>query len=336
MANVLITHADEPLGRRIIKLLWHDGEVGRILAVGSGPAPRAFDGYRVGTPPRLLYARVDLARHRPVANLFHSKRLHEAEVDRIIYVPQHGAAPEGPPLMAKLPARTAEARLVLYHAKESRTIRSLVALGSAFVYRLAPGNANHLNESSELDLDPDVPADMRTWIDCDMLFHGDIGNPRLRVTLLRLPTVVASGGYVYLHPTLSGRAGPRLRPLGFDPLVTVITDKDVARAVQAAVHAESVGVFNVCGRDTVPLSMLGRWTHRPFLGVPGPLLRAATTGAGRLLPRRLRAGLEGPQLRYGFTLDTRLAERELGFRPRYRIGLERAGDGGLRLEVAST
>ena len=29
-----------------------------------------------------------------------------------------------------------------------------------------------------------------------------------------------------------------------------------------------------------------------------------------------------------------VAERELGFRPQYRIGLARGGDGGLRLETA--
>lgn len=334
MPNVLVTHADEPLGRRVVKLLWHDGDVGRIFAVGSGPAPRAFDAYRLGTPPRLVYARVDLARHRPTANLFHSKRLLEAGIDSLVHVPQHGVAAEGPPVVARVPARTVEARHVLQHAIESRTIRSLVTIGSAFVYRLAPGNANHLTEDSDLDLDPDVPADLRAWIDSDMLFHTQVGNPRLRVVLLRTPTVVAAGGYVYLHPALSGRAGPRLRPLGFDPLVSVISDKDVARAVQAALHADCAGVYNVSGRESVPLSVLGSWTRRPCLSVPAPLVRFAASGPGSWLLGGVRRAFESPVLRYGFTLDTRLAERELGYRPRYRIGLERAGDGRLRLETA--
>jgi hypothetical protein len=43
----------------------------------------------------------------------------------------------------------------------------------------------------------------------------------------------------------------------------------------------------------------------------------------------------GPHLRFGFTLDTRRAAAELGFHPRYRIGMARAGDGSLRLEAAS-
>jgi hypothetical protein len=67
--------------------------------------------------------------------------------------------------------------------------------------------------------------------------------------------------------------------------------------------------------------------------VPGPLLRAARIGVGRFLGDPLRGALDGPHLRYGFTLDTHRAERVLGFRPEYRIGMARAGDGGLRLET---
>jgi hypothetical protein len=94
------------------------------------------------------------------------------------------------------------------------------------------------------------------------------------------------------------------------------------------------GVFNLAGREAIPLSVLGRWTRRPCVPVPGLLLRAAGAGIGRILREPLRAALDGPHLRYGFTLDTTRAERELGFRPQYRIGLARAGDGGLRLETA--
>jgi len=336
MSNVLVTHSDEPLGRRVVKLLWHDDRIGRIFALGSGAAPRAFDTFLAGAPPRFGYARIDLARHRPMSDFFHSKRFRELGIDTVVHVPQHGVASEGLPLAGKVSSRAAEARLVLQHALATRSIRSLVAVGSAFVYRLAPGNANHLSESSELDLDPNPAAGLRPWIDCDMLFHGEIGSPRLRVALLRLPTVVASGGYVYLHPGLAGRAVPRLRPLGFDPLCAVISDKDAARAVQAAIHSDAAGAFNLAGRESLPLSVLGRWTRRPFLPVPGPLLRAAGAGVRRFLREPLRDSLDGPHLRYGFTLDTSRAERELGFRPQYRIGMARAGDGGLRLETART
>ena len=35
MANVIVTHADEPIGRRIVKTLYHDPRVAVILALGA-------------------------------------------------------------------------------------------------------------------------------------------------------------------------------------------------------------------------------------------------------------------------------------------------------------
>jgi hypothetical protein len=56
----------------------------------------------------------------------------------------------------------------------------------------------------------------------------------------------------------------------------------------------------------------------------------------RLLGREGQVAPAGRHLRYGFTLDTRRAERDLDFRPTDHIGLARAGDGALRLETVST
>jgi len=333
MSNVLVTHADEPIGRRIVKLLFHDPRVGRIFAVGDASPPRAFDRFLAGSDPRLRYARVDLAKHRPVTDLFHSPALRESEIDTVVHVPRHGAAATASaPIVAGLSERTAETRMVLQHCLETPSVRSLVAIGSAFVYRLPPGNANRLGEESELDLDPDVPAEIRSWIDCDMILHGEVHNDRLRVVLLRVPTVVAAGGYVYLSPALGGRPRLRLRALGFDPICALVSDKDVARAVQAACHARSSGIYNIAGGEAVPLSVLARWTGRGSLPAPGPAVRWITAAA-HLLGAETQVGTS--TLCFGFTLDTSRAERELGFRPSDRIGLARAGDGSLRVETAA-
>lgn len=335
MTRVLVTHADEPIGRRVVKRLYHDERVETLFAVGAGPTPRAFDRFLAGEVPRVSYTRVDLARHRPVTDLFRSARFREAEIDTVVHVPRHGASSESvPPLVAGVSDRTAETRLVVQHSLETPGVRNLVALGSAFVYRLQPGNANRLTEESELDLDPDVAPELRSWIDADMIVHGEIHDERLRVVLLRVPTVVASGGYVYMNPALPARSGPRLRSLGFDPICALVSDKDVARAMQAAVHSRAAGIYNVAGREAVPLSTLARWTGRGTWALPTPLLGWAAAGV-RLLARRPERAFLGPPLRFGFTLDTRRAERELGFRPGDRIGLARAGDGTSRLETAS-
>ena len=155
MRRTLVTHADAPLGRRVVKSLFHDPGVGCVLAVGAGPPPRAFDRFLADTSRRLSYVRTDLARHRSVSDLFHSSTLREAAIDTVVHVPRHGATQdEETPVASGLPLRTAEARLVVQHCLEVRSSRHLVAVGSAYVYRLQPGNANRLQETSELDLDP--------------------------------------------------------------------------------------------------------------------------------------------------------------------------------------
>ena len=334
MTRILVTHADEPIGRRVVKRLFHDPDVEALFLVGSGPTPRAFDRYLAQDGPSVRYARVMLSKHRPAHDLFRSASFREFEIDSVVHLPRHGAG--SAPATASLGGiseRTAEVRLVLQHSLETKSVQSLIALGSAFVYKLQPGNANRLTEDSELDFDPGVGPEQKSWIDADMIVHGEVHNDRLRVVLLRAPTVVAAGGDVYLNPTLEGRTR-RARPLGFDPMCAVISDKDVARALQAAVQSERSGIFNIAGRETVPFSQLARWTGRPAWPVPGPLL-----GWRRIpLPFRpsARGGPESRKLRYGFTLDTQRAERELGFVPNDRIGLARAGDGSLRLETASS
>jgi len=334
VTNVLITHADEPLGRKVVKALFHDGEVGNILAVGGGPPPRGFDRY-LGDSGRVQYTRVDLAKHRPASELFRGSAFRSAEIDTVIYLPRHGATSSAAaPIVSGLPERTAETRLVLQNCLETASVQNLIALGSAFVYRLHPGNSNRLDEDSELDLDPDVIPQIRSWIDCDMIFHGEVHNDRMRVVLLRVPTIVAAGGYVYLNPSLEGRPGLRARALGYDPICALISDKDVARALLAALHVRNSGIFNISGTEAVPLSVLSRWTRRVSIPVPGPILRWIETTT-RMFGIDARQAADGDHLRYGFTLDTSRAEQELGFRPIDRIGLARAGDGTVRLETAS-
>ena len=335
MRNVLVTHADEPIGRRIVKTLFHDPAVGVLLAVGSGPAPRGFDRFLADASGRFGYVQAALHRHRSVSDLFRSGRVRDAAVDTVVHVPSH-RMPAGATatLPGGTPSRTAEARLVLQHCAGSASIARLVAIGTAFVYRLAPGNANRLTETSELDLSPDAPPALRSWIDCDMLLHSEIGNERLALTLLRVPTVVATGGRIYLNPLLEGRTGPRARALGFDPLCALVADKDVAQAVAVAVQAGRAGVYNVAGLEAVPLSVLGRWTRRPTLAVPGGLLRAAARLLALAGDEAAAGALSGPHLRHGFTLDTRRAARELGFRPRYRIAMASSDEGDPQLETA--
>jgi nucleoside-diphosphate-sugar epimerase len=211
------------------------------------------------------------------------------------------------------------------------------------VYQLPPGNANRLTEECALDFDPRASAEVRSWIDCDMMFRGEVPHERLRVVLLRVPTVLTTTDEIFFHPTLSsigheswlGSFRPDFRPMGYDPMCALISDEDIAHVTSLALHSRHAGVYNVAGLEAQPLSTLSGRTGRWELPVPGPLLYAAlqasrVTGAGWL-----RVATDARQLRHGFTLDTTKAERELGFKPGYRIRLARSGSGQPPTEAAT-
>lgn len=333
--RVALTHADSPIGRRLVKSLYHDPSVERIVALGSGPPPSAFDGFLRSDQRRLTYSRIDLARHRPLATFFNSSLLKEARIDSLIYVPAHGRpTADVPRLAGGLASQTAEARLVLQHALDLRGLENLICLGSAFVYRLVPGNANLFTEASELDLAPDVPAEIRCWIDADMIFQREFQNPALRVVLLRVPTVAGKGGTVYFNPVLAAALDSQVRPMGFDPICALISDKDVVRATQLALHGTARGVFNIAGFETVPLSVLADWTCRPCFPLPSSVISIASRLSGMLGGAWFTVRGDAPHLRYGFALDTGRARRELDFEPGYRIAPARVEGGGLQLESA--
>lgn len=343
--RVLVTHADRPVGRQIVEALLEDAAVLSIVALGTGPAPGAFDRPRSGPGARLRYQRVDLASHRSVTEVFDGATTGEDAIDAVVYVPGHGAQEpeESEPGTPRDDAstRAVEAHLVQRACLRTPRVRTLIALGSAFVYRLVPGNANRLNEESELDFDASAPPELRAWVDCDMTFRGDVLHDRLRVVLLRLPTVVTAAGEIFFHPTLSsigreswlGSFRPDVRPMGYDPICALISDEDVSRVTRLALHARHAGVYNVAGPEALPLSVLSGWTGRWELPVPGPLLSAAfqtsrLTGGGWL-----RIAADARQLRHGFTLDTSKAERELGFRAVRPTGLARSSRGELPIQA---
>jgi nucleoside-diphosphate-sugar epimerase len=285
----------------------------------------------------MVYRQMDLARHRSVFDLFNSGSFREAMVDTVIYIPSHGdAEPEKTYARTGLPRRVAETRLILQGCLRTTSVENLIALGSAYVYRLPPGNANRLDENSELDMDPYLEPDIRAWIDSDMMIHGELHNDLLRVVLLRIPTVVATGGDIYFNPALSQRRGPRMPVSGFDPMCPLVSNRDVARAIAAAIQSDRSGVFNISGTEAVPLRGLLRGTRRSSLPEP-PSQPPWFSGATRLLSRTPgRRSLPDSHLRYGFTLDTRAAESDLGFRTTDQICLDRGDDGAISLEAIPT
>ena len=334
MTSVLVTHADTPVGKSVAESLIRDPNVDAVFAIGKEAPPRRLERYLRGAHARMFYRQIDLCRHRSVSNLFNSEMFRQAGIDTVVYIPCHAVPTSDDAFLhAGLPRRVTETRLILQACLRSELVENVIALGSAYVYRLPPGNANRLDENSQLDMDPHIEPNIRAWIDSDMMIHGEVYNARLRVDLLRIPTVVANGGHIYFNPVLPGGKRPRMPAIGFDPMCPLVSIRDVTRAIAAALHSDRAGVFNISGNEAVPLRGLARGVPRK----PSPEIfpRAGwLSGITRLLPdiSRLRRTPDS-HLRYGFTLDTRAAEHELGFRATDQIYIVRDRNGALSFEA---
>jgi nucleoside-diphosphate-sugar epimerase len=314
--RVLVTHVDTAVGRRLAKALYHDPDVGLVLGLGTGPAPSFLEAYA----EKCVYQRLDLAKARHVVSFFHSELFARARLDSVVHLPfVHERSGERIP--GNVSSLVSETRRLLEAVKRERGIERFVYLSSGFVYRPEPGNVNLVTEEQLLDFDAEADPEVRAWIDADLVCQKELNDSHLRVTILRSATVVSETGEFLLSPPLE-RPEPQL---GFDPMLSLVSDKDVARALVLALHGDRPGIYNVAGREIFPRSELG---VRPTGFGPLPL-PAALAGVLSLAARAFGIGARGEAAlqRYGLVLDTHLVAEALGFEPQYRIEVTSQRDG---------
>jgi UDP-glucose 4-epimerase len=321
MRRVLVTHIDSPVGRRLAKALYHDPEVALVFGTGTGPRPSFLDAYR----EKCAYQPLDLAKARHLTSFFRSERFARAQVDSVIHLP-FVREQTGKRIPGNVPSLVSETRRLVEECKKRRGIVRFVYLSSAFVYRPEPGNVNVFSEDQLLGFEAEGDCEVRAWIDADLICQGELNDPQLMMTILRAATIVTEGGDFLQCPPLS-HGGP---PVGFDPMLSVVADRDIARALVLALHGDRPGIYNISGRDVFPCSELCQEKQR-FGPLPVPrLVSAAFSLLDQTLgrSRRRRSGFQ----RYGLVLNTRLAAEVLGFEPQYRIELRGRGP-GLRVDT---
>ncbi|MEE9278905.1 MAG: hypothetical protein V3V67_01895 [Myxococcota bacterium] len=317
MRRVLVTHVDSPVGRRLIKALYHDTEVDLVLGTGTGPSPTFLEPYR----DKCAYERIDLARARHLSSFFHSRRFAAAEIDSLIHL-SFCAERAGEHIPGNVPSLVSETRRLVEESLEQQGIERFVYLSSAFVYRPEPGSSNVVSEGQLLGFEAEGDPEVRAWIHADLICQGELNAPRLKMTILRAATIVTDAGDFVHSPPLERGGGA----LGFDPLVCLVADRDLARALVLALHSDRPGIYNIAGRDVFPRSQLSRQPRRL-----GPIALPPLVGGALSLFQSL-LGRAGPGdaafRRYGVVLNTGLAADVLGFEPMYRIEVH--GEGSAR------
>ena len=191
-------------------------------------------------------------------------------------------------------------------------VRKVVVLSSANVYGPRPDNSNFLPEETPL-MAAERYSEIRDLIELDMVAQSFMWkHPELETVILRPVNIV--GPTVRNAPSNYLRLARPVTVLGFDPMVQLIHEEDVGRALVLALRPGVRGVFNVTGPGEVPLSSILRELGRQPVPVPHPIVRA-------LVRRAFDARLTGfppeeiDHIQYLCVVDGSLFAREAGWIP---------------------
>jgi UDP-glucose 4-epimerase len=255
--RVMVTGATTPLGAALVESLLATGEADAILATGTGERP-------IREHADVVYRKADLSRPRNLRDLIWGEA-RDLGIEVVVHSAQHQRNAE----RGRKPGSTAvdAARELIVACTNHPSIRRLVYRSFAEVYSLN-GGASLLDEKSPLEFAPNAPQWLRDRVEADLAICAHIGS-RLQIAVVRCAEIVAPDVGSQLWEYLSSRVC--LRPYGFDPIVNVLAIEDAAYALALAARSKAVGVFNIPGRDSLPLSRAIARSHRPAVKVPAPL-----------------------------------------------------------------
>ena len=150
-----------------------------------------------------------------------------------------------------------------------------------------------------------------------MLCRAKMDNGRMRIIVLRPSPIIGRNISSHLNNFLESYLVTTLA--GFDPMMRPVHSSDVRKAIKLAILREVQGVYNVAGPDIAPLSEFCLLSGRPSVAVPSPVLRGLNRWQRRLGLTTCNLDAEPLWLKYSCILDTKKAEKKLGFEPEYHI-----------------
>ncbi|MCK6545214.1 NAD-dependent epimerase/dehydratase family protein [Myxococcota bacterium] len=306
--SVLVTGATTPLGRAIVSAFLEDHEIRHVLAVAAEPTyPRPERGTE-----KLTYHRVDLTKERELRDLmFGAAR--ELGIDTIVHAALHRSARDGGRRVHALNVEST--RELLRLAERHPTVERFVFRSCADVYKLRTEFPTVIAEDHPLELAPEAPQWIRDRVEADLTVCTQMGVSRVAITVLRFAECLVPESGSQLYDYLTSRVC--LTPLGFDPLINLISVEDLVLATRLAALSGTDGVFNIPGRDTLPLSdIVARWSRQP-IPVPGLLLGPLYRMRSRLRRTDFRYDLNYWRFHLSAVLDGTRAREVLGYEPEW-------------------
>jgi UDP-glucose 4-epimerase len=294
--TVLVTGISGNLGRALAKQLHTETRVVGIDRRPFAGKPKDIDHVQVD----LRKARVEEAfRHRRVEALIHMGIMHDP---RMPFSEAHSFNVVGTQKILDLCVR--------------HRVKKVVVLSSANVYGPRPENSSFLSEEAPL-MGADRHSDLRDLVELDMYAQSFMWkHPELETVIVRPVNIV--GPTVRNAPANYLRLETPLTVMGFDPMVQLIHEEDVCRALVLALRPGLRGVFNVTGPGEVPLSAVFRELGRRSIPIPHPLARP-------LVRRAFEARLtsfppeEVDHVQYLCVVDGSRFAREAAWAPRHSL-----------------
>jgi UDP-glucose 4-epimerase len=294
--SVLVTGIAGNLGRALAKVLHTETHV-------VGVDRRPF----VGKPKDIDHWRVDVRKAR-VEEAFRRGRVEAVIHLGIMHDP-------------RMPRRETHSFNVIGTHKildlcVRHAVKKVVVLSSANAYGPRPDNSNFLPEETPL-MAAERFSEMRDLIEVDMYAQSFMWKrPEIETVILRPVNIV--GASVRNAPSNYLRLERPLTVLGFDPMVQLIHEQDVCRALVLALSPGVRGVFNVTGPGEVPLSAALRELGRRPIPVPHFLVRSVVRQA-------FEARLSGfppeevDHIQYLCVVDGSRFAREAGWAPAFSL-----------------
>jgi UDP-glucose 4-epimerase len=192
-------------------------------------------------------------------------------------------------------------------------LHSLVSVTTSMVYGAHPRNPNYLTEDQPLR-GGDQSGFVRDKVDVERQLEEFRRQEGLRVCVLR-PSWTLGGWDSIARRLLDAPAV--LTVLGFDPLLQLLHQDDLAGLLKRVIDRPADGVFNVAAPGVLPLSAVLRLAGRTAVPLPAPLAYSGASLLWRLYGIGIGVSLD--YLRYLWVSDDEQARTKLGFAPRYDV-----------------
>lgn len=292
--KVMVTGAAGPRGRQLVEAL-----------VAGGHTVVGVDRELWPEPPR------GVAMHR----LDHRKRdfeelMRHGAFDAIAHLAVHAGFRFAPSERHRLNLE-GTGKVIALAARHR--VRRLVVASHAAVYGALPDNPLFMTEDAPPAVGRAFP-EMQDLVTTDLLAGAAMWkHPDLEVVVLRPVHALGPTSRGALASLLRRRWVPTVA--GYDPMVQVIHELDVARAMTAAIEAPLRGVYNVTGPGEVPLSVLVAESGARAVPVPVAAFRLLRGRFG--LPRVSQGAVDF--LQHPCLIDGRRFRDATGFAPRHGL-----------------